>query len=136
VTNTARNDRKKLRNMAAIIATLSGAAQCLALWLLPVSPAALMTAFLGTLYLLLALGLFGISSFSLILAIVVLPLRSWFGLYPLGLEAWELIRIAGDLAIATLCVPVLWAMLDPTYRKVEPGAANAGQRTMTEPHDV
>lgn len=108
--------------MAAILATLCGSAQCLSLWLLPISPTLLMTALLGVLYLLLALGLFGISAFSLVLAIVVLPLRSWFDLYPLSIPAWELIRVACDIAIAALCIPVLWSSLDPDHRPIEPGA--------------
>lgn len=112
---------EKLRNMAAILATLSGAMQCFSLWLLPTSPALLLTALAGAAYLLLGLGLFGISSFSLFLAIGLLPLRSWFGVFPLDIPAWELIRIATDLAIAALCLPVLWASLDPSHRRIEPG---------------
>jgi hypothetical protein len=122
VITTSSSNLKKLRNMAAILATLCGSAQCLSLWLLPISPALLMTALFGVVYILLGLGLFGISRFSLFLAIVALPLRSWFGLLPLSIPAWEVLRIAGDLAIGAMCIPVLWSSLHPDYRKVEPGA--------------
>jgi hypothetical protein len=115
-------DPQKLRNMAAIIVTVSGAAQSLSLWLLPVSPELLLTALTGTLYFLLGLGLFGISRFSLLLAISLPPLRSWFGLYPLDIPAWELLRVACDLAVAALCLPALWASLDPSHEKIDPGA--------------
>jgi hypothetical protein len=107
--------------MAAILATLSGAAQCLSLWILPVTPVLLLTALTGAFYLFLALGLFGISRFSLLLAISLPLLRSWFGLYPLEIPAWELLRVACDIAIAGLSLPVLWASLEPDHRIVAPG---------------
>jgi hypothetical protein len=114
-------DPQKLRNLAAIIASLSGASQCLSLWLLPTTVTLLMTALMGTGYLLLGLGLFGISRFSLFLAITLVPLRGWFGLYPLDIPAWELLRVASDLTIALLCIPALWASLHPEHRPLEPG---------------
>lgn len=117
-------DPQKLRNLAAIIAILSGASQCFSLWLLPTSTTLLLTALTGTLYLLLGLGLFGISRFSLFLAVTLPPLRGWFGLYPLDIPAWELLRIASDLTIALLCIPSLWASLHPEHKKVEPGMKN------------
>ncbi|MEO1080025.1 MAG: hypothetical protein AAFY29_10745 [Pseudomonadota bacterium] len=117
---TPDTDPTKLRNLAAILATLSGAGQCFSLWLLPTTPELLATALLGSLYLLLGLGLFGIGRLSPFLAVIALPLRSWFGLMPLDIPAWEFLRIAGDVATALLCVPVLWAGLDHRYREVEP----------------
>lgn len=111
---------KRLRNLAAVLTAVSGAGQCFSLWLLPVTPALLATAALGALYLLLALGLFGISRLSLLLAVAILPLRSWFALYPLDIEAWEFLRVAADLTIALLCLPVLWASLDYRHEKIEP----------------
>lgn len=118
-------DAQTLRNLAAILTTLSGLGQCFSLWLLPTTPALLATAALGSLYLLLALGLFGISRLSLLLAVALLPLRSWFAVYPLDIPAWEFLRVAADLAIALLCLPVLWASLDHRHEKVEPAARSA-----------
>lgn len=115
---------RKLRNLAAVLTTLSGAGQCFSLWLLPTTPTLLATAGLGFLYLLLALGLFGISRLSPLLAVAILPLRSWFGIYPLDIEAWEFLRVAGDLSIALLCLPVLWASLDYRYEVIEPAERN------------
>lgn len=126
---TPDTDPLRLRRLAATITTVSGACQCLALWLLPTTPALLATSALGALYLLLAIGLFGISRLSLLLAITLLPLRSWFGVCPLDIESWEFLRVAADLAIALLCAPVLWASLDPDYRPVEPGQRDAQRRS-------
>lgn len=117
----ADTDPQKLRNLAALLTTLSGAGQGLALWLLPTTPSLLATALLGSIYLVLALGLFGISRLSLFLAVTLLPLRSWFGLFPLDIPSWEFLRVASDLAIALLCLPMLWASLDHDHEKVEPG---------------
>lgn len=69
----------------------------------------------------LALGLFGIARLALLLAITIPVLRTWFGLYPLELPAWEFLRIAADLAIAALCIPVLWSSLDPGHTEIAPG---------------
>jgi hypothetical protein len=131
VTKHPDTDPQKLRNLAAIIAILSGASQCFSLWLLPTSATLLLTALTGTFYLLLGLGLFGISRFSLFLAITLPPFRGWFGLYPLEIPAWELLRIASDLTIALLCIPSLWISLHPDHRKVEPGMRNAGSSSET-----
>ncbi|GEM_PF-555779 len=104
-------DPTRLRNLAAILSTLSGAGQCFALWLLPTTPMLLLTAWVGSLYLLLGLGLFGISRFSLVLAITLPPLRAWFGFAPLPIPAWEFLRVACDLGVALLCLPALWSGL-------------------------
>jgi hypothetical protein len=111
----------KLRNLAAVLTALSGTGQCLALWLLPTTPMLLGTALMGSIYLVLALGLFGISRLSLFLAVILLPLRSWFGLLPLDIPTWEFLRVASDLAIALLCLPMLWTSLGHEHEKIEPG---------------
>ncbi|MEE4280001.1 MAG: hypothetical protein V2I82_16165 [Halieaceae bacterium] len=113
-------DPLKLRNLAAVLVTLSGAGQCFSLWLLPTTETLLATALLGSLYLLLALGLFGIGRLAPLLAVSILPLRSWFGVAPLDIPAWEFLRIAGDATAALLCLPVLWASLDHRHREIEP----------------
>lgn len=120
---------EKLRNLAAVLTLLSGAGQCFALWLLPTTPALLGTALLGSIYLVLALGLFGISRLSLFLAVTFLPLRSWFGLLPLDITTWEFLRVACDIAVAVLCLPMLWASLDHRHVKVEPGVRRAAMES-------
>ena len=112
----------RLRNLAAILSTVSGAGQCFALWLLPTTPALLLSAWLGTLYLFLALGLFGISRLSLFLAVTLPTLRAWFAFGPLPIDAWEFLRIACDVAIAALCLPALWVSLDPAPEAMAPAS--------------
>ncbi len=123
MTSSLKNDPVVLRNLAAMLTVLSGAGQGLSLWLLPLSPGSLMTALFGAAYLLLALGLFGRARFSLFLAIVILPMRSWFAWYPLEPHTWETLRAGLDIAIAALCVPVLWSALGPGYSGAPAGSA-------------
>jgi hypothetical protein len=124
----------RLRNFAAILTTLSGAAQCASLWLLPTTETLLLTAILGAMYLLLALGLFGISRFSLLLAICLLPLRAWSELYPLEIPTWETLRGGFDILIALLCTPVFWASLDHRHEKVPPGLRSAARNVTEDGH--
>lgn len=105
----------KLRNFAAILAALSGASQAASLWFLPTTTTLLLTALCGACYLLLSLGLLGIGRLTLLLAIVAPLLRVWFGLWPLPIEAWEQLRMIFDIAIALLCIPVLWHSLHPSH---------------------
>jgi hypothetical protein len=67
----------------------------------------------------------GISRLSLFLAVALLPLRSWFGLFPLEIAPWEFLRVAADLVIALLCLPALWASLDHDHAQLEPGQRDA-----------
>ncbi|MFK7828893.1 MAG: hypothetical protein AB8B57_03840 [Congregibacter sp.] len=132
MTSSATTNLKQLRNFAAIITTVSGSAQSIALWLLPTTPELLLTALCGAIYVLLGLGLFGIARFSLLLAIVFPLLRSWFGWWPLELQTWEFLRVAADIAIAVICVPVLWSSLDPSYREISPGLLDKRAHTSKE----
>jgi membrane-anchored protein YejM (alkaline phosphatase superfamily) len=60
-----------LRTVAASLLCLSGLGQIAALWLRELTAAALADALLGTVYLVISIGLFGLSRFSLVLAIVI-----------------------------------------------------------------
>ena len=106
----------RLRSFVALAAMLSGALQVAALWLLPTTMTQLLVALCGAFYLLLALGLFGVSRFSLFLGIVAPGLRAWFSLWPLPIEVWEQLRILVDCAIALGCIPVLWSSLRPDFQ--------------------
>jgi hypothetical protein len=121
-----RLDHARLRNIAAIIAMVSGLGQVAALWLLPTDTTLLITGVLGGLYLLLSLGLFGVSRLSLFVAILGLSLRAWFGWSPLPIAAWEYLRAGADAAIALLCIPVLWDSLHYRPQASEtPGAQDS-----------
>jgi hypothetical protein len=119
----------QLRNFAAVLASLSGLSQAWSLWFLPTTPTLLMTALCGAFYLLLALGLFGISRFSLFLAVILPLLRSWLSLWPLPIDAWEQLRVLSDVAIAATCVPVLWVSVQPNYRKPRIEAAHTSEES-------
>ena len=88
------------RQLAATTVAVSGVLQIAALWHHRLSEGVLVTALIGSIYLLVALGLFGRSRFALVVAVATcgssatassrpdLPLASWSPLQQL--------RIAGD----------------------------------------
>jgi phosphotransferase system glucose/maltose/N-acetylglucosamine-specific IIC component len=110
-----RISRIRLRNFAAILATLTGVSQAASLWFLPTTPVLLATALCGTFYLVLALGLFGISRFSLFIGAVIPVVRVWFGLWPLPIEAWEWLRIIAEVSLAAGCAVLVWVSLHPEF---------------------
>ncbi len=101
------------RQLAASIVTVSGVLQVASLWRNRLSEDVLLTALVGSIYLLIALGLFGRSRFALFVAVATcgssalllgpeLPLATWSSLQQL--------RIAGDAIAAVLCLHVLWSV--------------------------
>ncbi|MEM6484087.1 MAG: hypothetical protein AAF662_03750 [Pseudomonadota bacterium] len=105
----------RLRSTAAVLATVSGLFQCAALWLLPITPALLLSALAGSLYVLLGLGLFGVSRFSLALAIAVPATRCWMGWFPIEVGLWDTVRDLSDIVISLVCLPLFWKSLDPEF---------------------
>lgn len=98
-----------LRIVAASLLCLSGLAHIAALWHRELTGMAIADALLGAVYLIIALGLFGKSRFSLFLAIVI----------PAAVAAWlyvsltqpgqvQLLRMGVDLSVALLSTLVLW----------------------------
>ncbi|MEM1144401.1 MAG: hypothetical protein AAGI88_17615 [Pseudomonadota bacterium] len=106
----------RLRCTAAVIATVSGLFQCSTLWIFPVTPALLLAALAGSLYVLLGLGLFGVSRFSLALAIAVPASRCWMGWFPIEIGLWDTMRDLTDIVISLICLPLFWKSLDPNFR--------------------
>ncbi len=98
-----------LRHAAATLMCLSGVAQIAALWLRELTGTALVDGLLGTVYLITGIGLFGLSRFSLFVAIVIPAVASGVLLYtaPLPGQVY-LLRIAVDAAIVLLSTIVLW----------------------------
>jgi len=101
------------RQLAATTVAVSGVLQIAALWQNRLSEDLLVTAVIGSIYLLVALGLFGRSRFALVVAVATcggsalllapdLPLASWSPLQQL--------RIAGDAIVAVVCLNVLWSV--------------------------
>lgn len=101
------------RQFAAIIVTVSGVLQIAALWLNRLSEDVLLTALVGSIYLLVALGLYGRSRFGLFAAIATCSSSALLAAPELPLNAWsslEQLRVAGDAIVAMLCLNVLWSV--------------------------
>lgn len=98
-----------LRGVAATLATLAGATLIATLWLRELIELAVIDAVIGGVYLIIGIGLYGQSRFSLFLGIVV-PAVSiaviWWTLQPID-QVYRL-RITVDAVIALLCLLALW----------------------------
>jgi hypothetical protein len=98
-----------LRNTAACLMCLSGLGQIAALWLRELTGTALADGLLGTVYVVIAIGLFGHSRFSLFMAIVIPAAASAVLLYTMHQpEQVQTLRIAVDTVIVLLSAIVLW----------------------------
>ena len=101
------------RQFAAIVVTVSGVLQIAALWLNRFSEDVLLTAVVGSVYLLVALGLYGRSRFALFVAIATCASSALLAAHELPLTGWTLVeqlRVAGDAIVAMLCLNVLWSV--------------------------
>ncbi len=102
---------RRWRDGAALLATLAGLGRVSLLWFLPLTASTLLGALLGTVYLFIAIGLFGQSRLSLYLAIalsaaVLVSLRQVTA--PAGLELPWRLREGVD-GIVILCAgAALW----------------------------
>ena len=98
-----------LRNTAAALMCLSGTAQFAALWLRELTGTALLDGLWGTVYVIIGIGLFGHSRFSVVMGIVVPATAAGMLIYSLSQpEQAYTLRIAFDVVIAVLCAVVLW----------------------------
>jgi hypothetical protein len=98
-----------LRNTAATLMCLSGALQIAALWMRELTGVALTDALCGTVYLVIGIGLFGQSRFSLFMAMLVpaaaVTVLLYFVPHPGQIHT---LRIAVDVVVGLLCAIVLW----------------------------
>jgi len=101
----------KLRNLAATLITLSGIAHIAALWLRELNGVALADALLGSVYLIIGIGLFGQSRFSLFMAIVIPAVAAALVLNALP-DPGEIYRarIAADAIVILSSAVVLWSV--------------------------
>ncbi|MCB1687214.1 MAG: hypothetical protein KDI33_01935 [Halioglobus sp.] len=98
-----------LRNTAATLMCLSGAAQFAALWLRELTGSALLDGLWGTVYVIIGIGLFGHSRFSVVMGILVPSTGAGILAYTLTQpEQAYTLRIAVDVVIVVLCAVVLW----------------------------
>ena len=98
-----------LRNTAATLMCISGTAQVAALWLRELTGTALIDGLWGTVYVIIGIGLYGRSRFSVYLGIVIPCAAAGVLIYnlPQPEQAYTL-RIAVDVVIVLLCAVVLW----------------------------
>ncbi|MCB1705450.1 MAG: hypothetical protein KDI17_11335 [Halioglobus sp.] len=98
-----------LRNTAATLMCISGTAQVAALWLRELTGAALIDGLWGTVYVIIGIGLYGRSKFSVYLGIVIPCVAAGVLIYNMAhpQQAYTL-RIAVDVVIVLLCAVALW----------------------------
>lgn len=103
------NPAATLRKLAALLITLSGTCQVAALWLRELTGASVIDALLGAVYLIIGIGLFGQSRFTLFMAIVVPAASTWYVLtrFP-GLGPIYEARLATDSIVILCSLVVLW----------------------------
>jgi|AntAceMinimDraft_5_1070358.scaffolds.fasta_scaffold00850_7 hypothetical protein len=98
-----------LRNTAATLICLSGTGQIATLWLRELTGAALLDGLWGTVYVIIGIGLYGHSRFSLSLGMLI-PIAAaalLFYTVPQPEQVYTL-RIAVDVVVVLLCATVLW----------------------------
>jgi hypothetical protein len=100
----------ELRNLAAVLACLSGASQIGALWVSTLDLHAVLSALLGTIYLFVGIGLFGQSRFVLFIAIAMCSASAYFSLDTYSSAALGLARLCADIVIVAASTAVLWAV--------------------------
>ena len=100
---------RHLRTLAATLITLSGIGQIAALWHRELTETALADALLGAVYLIIGLGLYGISRFTLFMAIAVPAAASTYMLsaFPGG-GIFYSARLAVDAVVIFSSAVVLW----------------------------
>jgi hypothetical protein len=100
---------RRLRNFAAILITLSGIAHIAALWQRELTEIALADALLGSVYLIIGLGLYGQSRFTLFMGIVT-PAAAAAWVQSTLADAGPIYsaRLAVDAVVVFCCAVVLW----------------------------
>ncbi len=101
------------RNWAALLVTASGLWQITGLWRYRLTEEVLLTALTGSIYLLMAIGLFGRSRFTLFVAVAVCGGFTLLGLGQAASWTWpplSLLRTGSDLLATVLCARVLWTV--------------------------
>ncbi len=99
----------QLRNFAAILITLSGIGHIAALWMRALDGAALLDACLGGVYLIIGIGLFGQSRFTLFMAMLIPATTAAFVVttFP-DLGQAHTARVAIDALVIFCSALVLW----------------------------
>ena len=100
---------RRLRNLAATLITLSGIAHIGALWHRELTTAALLDALAGSVYLIIGLGLYGQSRFTLFMGIAIPAATAAYVQSALPDPApLYSARLAVDAVVVFCCLVVLW----------------------------
>jgi hypothetical protein len=97
-----------LRTATATVVTAAGLAQVAMLWVFDLGAPVLLTALAGGCYLLLGLGLYGVSRFALALAAAACGARAWLAFAPVPVHSWEQLRTGVDLLVTVCALGLLW----------------------------
>ena len=100
-----------LRNTSALLLLLSGLVHVTSLWFRELTMQNLGSALLGTLYLFIAIGLFGQSRFTLFIAILVPALACWLqfaGGMPANMTDLQLTGLAINTFVVGSSAYILW----------------------------
>ena len=98
-----------LRYTAATLMCLSGTGQFATLWLRELTGMALLDGLWGTVYVIVGIGLYGHSRFSVYMGMVVPAAAIGLLLYTMPMpEQLYTLRVAVDVTIILLCAVVLW----------------------------
>ena len=104
---------RRVRLVAAWLVLSAGALQAASPWYLPINAETLIIAATGVVYLIVAVGLFGLSRFTLFVAVAVCLARStWL---PVDASLQVLLTIT-DFAAALACLLVLWSVRNEPSR--------------------
>ncbi|MFT6289173.1 MAG: hypothetical protein ACJA09_003940 [Alcanivorax sp.] len=107
------NNIQRQRNIAATLITIIGCSHIAELWFTELSRETLLLALLGAIYLFIGIGLFGMSRFTLFLAMAVTAAGIALALQldPIeSMSAVALLRVTASLLVIALSTTVLWAV--------------------------
>ena len=97
------------RLLAALLVTASGAGRVASLWFRELDEAAVMSLLLGGIYLIIGIGLFGQSRFTLFVAAAVCSVVGFYLLGHLPALHWaQALAALADLVVVVCCALVLW----------------------------
>ena len=105
--------RQRLRYLAANLVLASGLILTASPWYASLDASSVITASIGIAYLIIALGLFGQSRFTLFVAVGACLARSWL---LSGDATIDRILLAMDLTTCACCIAVLWQVRNEPSR--------------------
>lgn len=97
-----------LRSTLAALLTLSGLWQVSVLWMLELNATTLGIALCGCIYLILGLGMFGVSRFALFITAAATTARALLGWNPMPILEWEQLRLLVDVVSACCTAYLFW----------------------------